>query len=115
MKQGSKMKTHVLALLLSIASVASFAQTTGNFKGKILDQSTKQPVTGATVQIDHSQFEAVSDTSAMFTINNIPAGTYAVTVSYIGFQTKNISEVAITPGKTYYSELEILEFRASFN
>lgn len=115
MKQRSKMKTYVLTLLFSMASLASFAQATGNFKGKILDQSTKQPVVGATVQIDHSQFGAITDTSGIFTVNNIPAGTYAVTVSYIGFQTKNISEVMITPGKTYYSELEILEAVANLN
>jgi hypothetical protein len=98
-----------------MASVLSFAQTTGNFKGKILDQSTKQPIVGATVQIDNSQLGTTTDTSGIFTVNNIPAGTYAVTISYIGFQTKNISEVVITPGKTYYSEVEILEGVANLN
>lgn len=115
MKQQSRMKTRVLTLLLSMASVLSFAQSTGSFKGKILDQSTKQPIVGATVQIDQTQLGSNTDTLGLFTVSNIPAGTYGVTISYMGFQTKKISEIGIISGKTYYSEIEILEVAANLN
>ncbi|MCE7065240.1 carboxypeptidase-like regulatory domain-containing protein [Dyadobacter sp. CY326] len=109
MKPKSRVKTQVMTLFLSMVSVLSFAQKSGSFKGKILDQSTKQPIVGATVQIDKTQFGTSTDTTGSFTINNIPTGTHAVTISYVGFQTKHISEIAITSGKTYYTEIEVLE------
>ncbi|MCF0063792.1 TonB-dependent receptor [Dyadobacter chenwenxiniae] len=115
MKTKSRVKTQVITVFLSMVSVLSFAQTAGSFKGKILDQSTKQPIVGATIQIDQTQLGTNTDTTGLFAINHIPAGTYAVNISCVGFQTKHISEIVITSGKTYYTEIEVLEEIASLN
>ncbi|MCF0052474.1 TonB-dependent receptor [Dyadobacter sp. LJ53] len=115
MKTKSRVKTQVITVFLSMVSVLSFAQTAGSFKGKILDQSTKQPIVGATIQIEKTQLGANSDTTGLFAINHIPAGTYAGNISCVGFQTKHISEIVITSGKTYYTEIEVLEEIASLN
>jgi hypothetical protein len=109
------MKTQVMTRFLSMAGVLSIAQTTGNFKGKILDQATKQPIVGATIQIEKTQSGTTTDTTGLFAVSNIPAGTYAVNISYIGFQSKHLSEIVITPGKTYYAEIEVLEEVANLN
>jgi hypothetical protein len=103
------MKKYILAILALSLSIASFAQSGGSFKGKIIEQSTKQPIVGATVFINNIQLGAATDTLGIFMIGNIPPGSYNVKISSIGFQTKIMSEVIITPGKTYYSEIELLE------
>lgn len=87
----------------------SFAQTTGSFKGKLIEQTTKQPIAGANIQIGKVQLAATSDSLGFFAVNNIPAGSYAVTISSVGYQTKYISEIVITAGKTYYSEIEVIQ------
>ncbi|MET0464650.1 MAG: TonB-dependent receptor [Chitinophagaceae bacterium] len=112
-----KSSTNSLFLTLSLCmiSMLSIAQTTGSFKGKIITQSTKQPIIGVSIHIDNTQLGTTTDTIGVFTINGLPIGTYAVTISSVGFQTKNISEVVITPGKTYYSEIELLESASSLN
>jgi hypothetical protein len=115
MELKSSMKTQVMTRFLSMAGVLSIAQTTGNFKGKILDQATKQPIVGATIQIEKTQSGTTTDTTGLFAVSNIPAGTYAVNISYIGFQSKHLSEIVITPGKTYYAEIEVLEEVANLN
>ncbi|PZR08781.1 MAG: hypothetical protein DI539_22515 [Flavobacterium psychrophilum] len=61
------------------------------------------------------QLGATTDTTGVFTINNIPVGTYSVTISSVGFQTKNISEITITANKTNYSEIELLEAASQLN
>ena len=99
----------LLVLLLFINSVFSYAQSSGSYKGKILDQATKQPIIGASILLDNTQLGAATDTEGVFSFKNIPIGIYSVTISYIGYQTKNISEVIISSGKTYYSEIEMLE------
>ena len=99
----------LLLLLLCINCVFSYAQSSGSYKGKILDQATKQPIIGASILLDNTQLGAATDTEGVFSVKNIPIGIYSVTISYIGYQTKNISEVIISSGKTYYSEIEILE------
>lgn len=98
----------ILPILLFFVSLGAFAQT-GAIRGRIIDNITKQPVIGASVRIDNVQLGATTDTTGVFTISNVPIGTYSVTISSVGFQTKNISEITITSNKTYYSEIELLE------
>lgn len=99
----------IITFALCLISMLSFAQTTGSFKGKIIEQTTKQPVTGANIQIDGTQLGAVTDWEGNFEINGIPVGSHSVTISFIGLQTKNISEIIITANKTYYSEIALFE------
>ena len=99
----------IILLLLCTSSKLSLAQTTGSFQGKIIEQSTKQPVGGANIQVGNTTFGAVTDSTGAFNIEQIPVGSYPITISRIGFQTKIISEVIITANKTYYSEVELLE------
>jgi CarboxypepD_reg-like domain len=73
----------VITLIMSMFSAFSVAQTTGSFKGKIIEQATKQPIIGASVLIDTTQLGTVSDTAGIFTLNNIPIGIYSATISYI--------------------------------
>lgn len=105
----------VITLILCMSSLLSAAQTTGSFKGKILAQSTKQPVTGANIQVGDTKSGAVTDTTGVFTIDNLPVGSYPVTISCIGFQTKLVSEIIITSGKTYYFEVELFEEVSKLN
>lgn len=93
----------IILLLLCTSSKLSLAQTTGSFQGKIIEQSTKQPVGGANIQVGNTTFGAVTDSTGAFNIEQIPVGSYPITISRIGFQTKIISEVIITANKTYYS------------
>jgi hypothetical protein len=93
----------------------SAAQGSGDFKGKIIEQTTKQPITGVNIVIDKTSFGAVTDSSGAFSIRQLPAGTYAVTITTIGFQTKNISEITISSNKTYYSEIELLPLVSNLN
>ena len=98
-----------ITLALSMVSVLSVAQSIGNLMGKILEQSTKQPLVGVNVTLDNNRFGAVTDTAGAFSINAIPIGSYALTISITGYQTKKVPDVTIALNKTYYAEFELLE------
>lgn len=115
MKWKSKAYSLIITLAFSMAGLLSVAQATGSFKGKIIEQSTKQSIIGASVHIDNTQLGATTDTTGVFTIHNIPIGTFSMTISSVGFQTKYISEITITANKTSYSEIELLEGASHLN
>lgn len=99
----------IFTLTFGLIGFLSQAQMAGNFKGKVIEKSTKQPIIGANVRINNTSFGASTDAEGVFTLSNVPAGDYLVTISYIGFQTKELTDITITSSKTYYTEIELLE------
>ena len=98
----------ILFFILFIATKLQ-AQETGNIKGKVVEQITKQPIAGATVTLKEKQVVVVTDSSGMYIFSNIPAGSYSIIISYVGFQEKMLNEVTVSRAKTYYLETELLE------
>ncbi|WP_439490295.1 TonB-dependent receptor [Algoriphagus sp.] len=109
MKQHTMEKGLILTLILCMMSVLSVAQSAGNLKGKIIEQATKQPLIGVTVQVDNTQLGTITDIDGNFSIENLPTGSYSLTLSFIGFQTKKVTDIIISTNKTYYSEFELLD------
>ncbi len=98
----------LLTLCLSIA-FSSFSQTTpakGNAKiiGSVADAETNQPVEFATIAlIDPATNKpidgAICDEKGQFSINKIAAGTYTVSISFIGYETQNIESITVQDKK----------------
>ena len=97
----------VISSLLIVTRI--FAQEKGSVKGKILEQSTKRPLAGATVRIKEYPFSVSTDSSGFFLLSNIPSGSCTLLVSSIGFQQRSITDIPIASGKTYYVETELLQ------
>ena len=73
-----------ILLLLMISGRFAFAQN-GMVSGKVLDDKTK-PVAYATVKLKGTTLGATTDDNGGYQIANVPAGTYTLQVSYIGFK-----------------------------
>lgn len=75
----------------------------GQVTGKVIDSVTKAPVSYATISVfkvnSKSPFNGViTDDNGAFTINNIGAGSYRITVDFIGYRKKTINNIVITKG-----------------
>lgn len=82
------MKT-MITLVLSILSIGLLAQSTfGEIKGKVFDKETNEPVPFASVYVmaQGKMVGAQTDINGKFTIKPLPAGTYDLNVSYMGYQ-----------------------------
>lgn len=100
------MKTIILTLLCIIFTVSSYAQT-GSIKGRILEQSTRESLPAAVVQIVGTQIGASADEKGEFLISNIPVGTYQVRASLIGFEPLVQSDVIVATARPVELLLEL--------
>ncbi len=79
---------------LTLVSNEIIAQT-GSLQGVIFDEDQSESIIGATVRIVELNTGAASDFDGRYIVRNIPAGEYTVIVSYIGYQSITVTEVAI--------------------
>lgn len=95
----------LLLCLLVLPALITRAQT-GNIKftGRIVDENNKA-VTGASVTVLNSSKGTVSDVDGRF-ILSLPAGKYEITITALGYATKQITDVEIKPAGT--QELEVV-------
>ncbi|MBL7560908.1 TonB-dependent receptor [Olleya sp. YSTF-M6] len=86
------MKNLLLLLTLFLVSFVSIAQSTA-IEGTILDNN-QSPIIGVNVLIKNTTKGSTSDVDGNFEIKNITNGDYVISVSYLGYKTKEI-EVSI--------------------
>ena len=73
----------LINILLLFTSVASFAQN--ELTGTITDKKTGNPVAGASVYIEDLKIGTVTNKEGLYTLADLPKGTYIVTVHSIGY------------------------------
>ena len=83
----------VLAAMLLMAA-STMAQ--GVLTGKVTDGETGEPLRGATASVVGTKKGAYTDTKGVYRIKGIPAGTYAVKFTYVGYDAMTIEGVVIT-------------------
>ncbi|WP_224491034.1 TonB-dependent receptor [Robertkochia flava] len=99
------MKRLLLLAFLLLVGVTGFSQvTTSNIKGLVTD-SQNEPLPGASVVAVHTptgtNYGASTNFDGRFNLLNLRVGgPYTVTVSYIGFQTQEITDVYLELGKS---------------
>ena len=81
--------------IFSLSLSFSFAQT-GTIAGKVIDIKSSETLVGVVVIVKgDQQMGALTDIDGNFVIDNVPVGTQTLSVSYVGYTTKEISEVAV--------------------
>lgn len=82
-------------LFLFLLPVTLFAQSTGTLTGTVTDAKTGEPLIGATVILEGTSLGDATNPSGRFEIDNIPASTYNVKASYVGFITQTKFNVVV--------------------
>jgi len=83
---------HIKKMMLPVIAVLAMAQATyaqNIFKGKVLDQTTREPVEYATVRTSSGDKSTISDKFGNFRLS-LPTDTATLLISYIGYNTKTI-------------------------
>lgn len=101
----------LFALTITLVSQA-FSQS-GKISGKIIDASTGEALIGATVLIDGLSKGSAADMEGAFSINNVPVGTYSITVSYITYETKKINQVSVKANEVTNLDLTLSQSSAA--
>ncbi len=81
---SKKIKNSLILSLFLFLSIHSFAAT---LKGKVVDNSTGEPLVGATVKIKNTNLVALVKLDGTFVFKNTPKGKIELTVSFTGYKT----------------------------
>ena len=95
-------KVFFLILLLVLSTMTALA---GNIKGTVLDKQTKEPLTGATIQITGTAQGVVADIDGNYTLN-VNDGTYTITVIYIGYKDILLNSIKVKAETLQNFEME---------
>ena len=87
----------IISILLITLSINVFAQT-GKITGKVTDKTTGETLIGLYVGIDGTTKGAVTDVDGRYTLINLAPGKYNLVFKYLGYQTKNVSNVEVKDG-----------------
>ncbi len=94
------------AFLLTILFLPLQAHAAGGLNGSVTDKTDGEPIIGASVMLENTTLGAASDFDGNYAIQNIPAGTYNLKITGVGYapQTKSVT---IADGQTATLNLQL--------
>lgn len=98
----------VLSLIVMFPALAS-AQS-GSITGTITDSRTGEALPGATVFLPDLSLGQSTNLDGQYTISNVPAGTHAVRITYVGYVAQ-LTEVTVTAGQQTTLNIEMVADR----
>ncbi len=100
------MQKFLFTIIFSWMSILCFGQTAGLVTGNIVDKNQHLSLPGATLKLKPGNHYTVSNQQGKFEFLGVPAGTYTLEVTYIGYQTFT-QEVTVASGKTTDLQLKM--------
>jgi len=107
------MKTYSLIIFILVSSVIGYGQSEifQTIRGTVIDQQSKHPIIGATVQLKNGDkiIGAVTDVNGVFAISQVPIGRNSLIVSYLGYSEAVLSNILVNSGKETVLTISIKE------
>ena len=98
----------ILSLFLIMPLLIIKAGETGKIAGYITDKETGEPVIGANVVVVGTYFGAAADLDGYYYINNVPPGTYQVSISSVGYAKTIVNDLIVKIDLTTKLDLELI-------
>ncbi len=90
--------------MVSVAALGLFffaaAAPSGSIAGIVYDAATHSPLAGASVVVLGTGLGAAGDPDGRFLVTDVPAGTYSVEASMIGYESQAKTIVVVNPART---------------
>ncbi len=91
----------MLLVIISLTLTTDlFSQQTAEIRGTIVDSTTREPLVGATILVSGTSVGASADLDGKYTVKRIPAGTYDLKVSMIGYGVKVVKGLVLKAGES---------------
>ncbi len=101
-------------VFLLISTLMLFAQE-GEISGTVTDQSTGEALIGANVFLEGTTLGSATDQNGRFQIERVPAGTYTLTVSYIGYGDLSLRNITVRSGQTTTVDVQLIPTGVGLN
>jgi len=96
-----------ILLIILLTPFIVYSGTTGKLAGTIKDAQTGEPLVGANVIIEGTNFGAATNVNGEYVILNISPGRYNVKFSFIGYETTIMQDVSITVDQTTIFQIKL--------
>ncbi|MFO7891245.1 MAG: TonB-dependent receptor [bacterium] len=98
-----KIQKRILKFLIFLffipCSIYSQSSPTGIITGTVVETESGEPLFGANIYLVGTNNGTASDMKGHYRIVNIPAGTYTLKITYMGFKPSEITDVTVKPKK----------------
>jgi TonB-dependent receptor len=95
LKSQLAFKKALITILFVCFGAVVFAQGTGKITGKVTDRKTGEAIIGAGVKIAGTTKAVATDVEGNYTLAGLTAGKYVLSISYISYQPKDITEIEV--------------------
>ncbi|CAN5331858.1 carboxypeptidase-like regulatory domain-containing protein [soil metagenome] len=121
MKKKFSSRTKVLlitiGMMVTLFTSSAFGQTTQTVRGKVIDEVSKSPLIGVTVQMIgtptangvESSLGSSTDVEGNYLIELVPLGRQTIKITYVGYEEQLIPNVVVTAGKEVILNLAMVE------
>lgn len=104
----------IIGLLCLCANYLAPSQTTGVIRGKITDRKTGSPLPLVNVVVKGTSQGAATDADGEFEIKGLPAGSYSLVITLIGYEGQDIDGVAVSAGSISTKDITLVESSVQF-
>ncbi|MCX6230928.1 MAG: TonB-dependent receptor [Bacteroidetes bacterium] len=106
-----KIKIYLSLLLCILFCNANTQNLSQNIKGKVVDAESESPITGATVVIENTNplQGAVTGINGDFNIKNVNVGRYNLKISFLGYETIQLTEILVSSAKEVVLNIRMKE------
>ncbi len=107
----NKLKLILITFIMFVAYSLNAQDISNTVRGQIIEKQTQSPLPGATVILSGSDplLATVTDNNGYFILENIQTGRISLQISYVGFNTINLSNLNHTSGKELIINAEMEE------
>lgn len=101
----------LLLLCLFVLPLQAYAQQSGQVEGRVIEAGAEEPLASANVVLLAEGFQrgTTTDLQGRFSFDDVPAGTYRLSASMLGYEESEV-EIAVQPGeKTTVGDLALQE------
>ena len=107
--RGPRPARRAAALLAALLLPALALAQTGTIAGTVIDEGFGTGLPGASVLVRELGTGGATDIDGNYRIQNVPVGTYTVQVSFIGYGTQTVNNVAVAAGETVQINIQLSE------
>ena len=104
-----RMKTSTLIFILGVFGVQVALAQNGIIRGKVFNELNNEPVPFANVLIQGTTTGASTDLEGNYEIARLQSGLYNVLVTYLGFETKIVTEVEVSNARAATVDIPLKE------
>ena len=89
------MNRQLVTFCLLLISLNIQTQNLGTISGKVFNNENGLILEGATIQVEDSDFFAITNSEGLFEIKDIPTSSYNIKASFVGFKSQTIYNVIV--------------------